>query len=86
MSWAVGAVALLLAAAVAGGYLGPRWRRSRQVVPAYDHFRCPGCKRRLRYLAQKAGHRGRCPTCKRDLTFPGRAGPPFARPAVVRHA
>ncbi len=80
MTWVVAAIGLMVVAAVVGGYV-LRLRRSRQTVPAYNHFKCTGCKRRLRYLTRQAGHRGRCPTCKRELTFPGVRQPALGRPA-----
>jgi hypothetical protein len=86
MTWVLTAVGMVLVAAVVGSYLVPMLRRSRHTAPVYDHFNCPGCKRRLRFLPRQAGHRGRCPTCKRDLTFPVPAGPAFRRTAMIRGA
>jgi hypothetical protein len=37
------------------------------------YFKCPGCKRKLRYPARQAGHVGRCPTCHKHLLFPSTA-------------
>jgi len=34
------------------------------------HFRCPGCKRRLRYRERQVGHHGTCSHCGQSLTFP----------------
>jgi hypothetical protein len=34
------------------------------------HFRCPNCKRKLRYFARQAGHKGMCNSCKGTITFP----------------
>jgi hypothetical protein len=84
MTWVVTAAAFVLVAAVVAGCLHSIRRRSRQKEPAYNHFRCSGCKRRLRYLTRQAGHRGRCPTCKRELTFPNPSGLALARPALSR--
>jgi hypothetical protein len=36
----------------------------------YYHFRCPGCKHKLKYLARQVGHRGMCGNCKEQFTFP----------------
>jgi len=36
-------------------------RRSERA--SYLHFRCPGCKQRLRYQASKAGRGTICPQC-----------------------
>ena len=37
---------------------------------AYAHFKCPGCRRRLRYKRQQVGHKGECSNCGRALIFP----------------
>jgi hypothetical protein len=34
------------------------------------YFRCPSCKRKLKYLAHQAGHKGMCSTCKEKFVFP----------------
>ena len=34
------------------------------------YLKCPGCKRKLKYLARQAGHRGMCNNCKEQFTFP----------------
>jgi hypothetical protein len=73
MTWVTVAIALMLVATGGGLYLGLARRRAVPAEPPYNYFRCPGCKRRLRYLASRAGHRGACPTCHRDLTFPAGA-------------
>jgi hypothetical protein len=72
MVWVLGVV--LLAAAGAGIFIA-RARRPRAEGPAYSYFRCPGCNRRLRYLARQAGHKGACPTCRQSLTFPAAPRP-----------
>jgi hypothetical protein len=43
--------------------------RSNREEPVY-HFNCPGCRRRLKFLARQAGHRGMCANCKTNLEFP----------------
>jgi hypothetical protein len=37
------------------------------------YFKCPGCKRKLRYPARQAGNLGRCPTCRKPVRFPASA-------------
>jgi hypothetical protein len=54
--------------ALAAAYLFARLRQGGE-EPFY-HFRCPGCRRRLRFRARQAGHAGRCSNCGRDVTFP----------------
>jgi hypothetical protein len=39
-------------------------------VEEYLHFRCPGCKRRLRFHGSQTGHAGQCSHCGGKLTFP----------------
>jgi len=36
----------------------------------YAHFRCPKCRRRLRYHKRQVGHKGKCSSCHQELTFP----------------
>ncbi|HEY7426809.1 MAG TPA: hypothetical protein VH682_21415 [Gemmataceae bacterium] len=36
----------------------------------YSHFRCPNCRRRLRYMKRQVGHKGKCSNCAKDLIFP----------------
>ncbi|MBI1914694.1 MAG: hypothetical protein HYS12_08150 [Planctomycetes bacterium] len=55
-------------ATAAGVWVYLRLRKPKE-EPFY-HFRCPGCKRRLRYRARQAGHAGECSNCGRALTFP----------------
>jgi hypothetical protein len=57
--------AALAVAAVAWVYL----RRVPGEEP-FHHFRCPGCRRRLRYQARQAGHAGQCSSCGRKIVFP----------------
>ena len=59
------------AALAAGCYLLLRRKGRRQEgAAAYYHFRCPGCRRRLRFQSRQAGHRGQCSHCGRAVTFP----------------
>jgi primosomal protein N' len=69
MGTVTAAVAGAVAALAAGVYLLLR-RRGRRQEAAYHHFRCPGCRRRLRFHSGQAGHKGECSHCGRALTFP----------------
>jgi LPXTG-motif cell wall-anchored protein len=51
-----------------GAFLFFRRRTPRQ-LPIY-YFRCPGCKRKLKYFARQAGHKGMCSNCKEPFIFP----------------
>ena len=62
--------AALTAFALGGGYLLRRRKGHLRAAAAYLHFRCPGCRRRLRFLARQAGHSGECSHCGRGLVFP----------------
>ncbi len=65
------AVAGVAAVLGAGAYLILRRKRHRrEEAAAYYHFRCPGCRRRLRFHSGQAGHRGECSHCGRAVTFP----------------
>ena len=57
---------IVVVAVVAWLYLRSRTPTEEQ----YLHFRCPGCRRRLRYRARQVGHTGQCSHCHRALTFP----------------
>ena len=49
------------------------WAYLRQRVPGEEpfyHFRCPGCRRRLRYRRTQVGHAGKCSRCGHAITFP----------------
>jgi hypothetical protein len=61
-----GAAAALV---VVGVLVAVRLRRPKVDTNLY-HFRCPGCRRRLRYRAKQVGNRGSCSHCKKDLIFP----------------
>jgi LPXTG-motif cell wall-anchored protein len=43
--------------------------RAPKEQPVY-YLRCPGCKRKLRYQARQAGHKGACSNCKETFVFP----------------
>jgi hypothetical protein len=66
MIWLMIAIPVLLAAG--GGFVYWRMRAGRE--EAVYHFRCPNCKRKLRYFARQVGHRGMCGNCKQQLIFP----------------
>jgi len=51
-----------------GAFLFSR-RRGPKEEPAL-YFRCPGCKRRLKYFARQVGHKGMCANCKEQFIFP----------------
>jgi hypothetical protein len=51
-----------------GIWLYVRAKRPRDEV--YAHFKCPGCRRRLRYKRHQVGHKGECSNCGRSLVFP----------------
>jgi hypothetical protein len=58
----------VVAGLVAGVFLV--WRRRPRVDDTFYHFRCPKCKRRLRYLSRQVGHKGKCSNCSGDVLFP----------------
>jgi len=62
-------VALVLVALGIGAYRFVRARIGQREEP-FLHFRCPGCKRRIRFRAKQAGHSGQCSHCGNKLTFP----------------
>ena len=59
----------LAAFAVGGDYRLMRRKGHLRAAAAYLHFRCPGCRRRLRFLARQAGHSGECSRCGHGLVF-----------------
>ena len=62
--------------AAAGAFFFVRLRKSGG--EAVYHFRCPGCKRKLRYHARQVGHRGMCSHCSQSC----RANPPGSNNAM----
>jgi hypothetical protein len=67
--WIVWIVAILGVLFVCGFFLYRWLKRSGREEPVY-HFSCPGCRRRLKFRARQAGHRGMCSNCKTNLEFP----------------
>ena len=65
---AAAVVVLALAAGVAYWPYRRRWLR--EAAASFHHFRCPSCKRRIRFLARQVGHRGECSNCGKPVTFP----------------
>jgi hypothetical protein len=61
-------IGIVVIGAIVGVVLFVRSRKPKE--EAILHFRCPSCKRRLRYFARQAGHKGRCNSCKEALVFP----------------
>jgi hypothetical protein len=55
-----------------GAYLYLRLRRNQPTggEVEFTQFRCPSCKRKLRFPVHKAGSQGLCPSCKRRCVFP----------------
>jgi hypothetical protein len=61
-------VLIVAVAAVVGVAVYLRGRGGQE--EAFSHFRCPKCRRRLRYLARQVGHKGKCSNCGGDVIFP----------------
>lgn len=57
-----------------GGFLFYLKTRPPKEEPVF-YYHCD-CKRKFRYTAKQAGHKGRCPICKKAFTFPP---PPVAK-------
>jgi transcription initiation factor IIE alpha subunit len=58
----------VLAALAVGVFLFLRRRSPEE--EAFSHFRCPRCRRRLRYTSRQVGHKGKCSNCGGDVIFP----------------
>jgi len=43
---------------------------TKEVEDSICTLRCPGCGRKLRYRASRAGHHGKCPVCKMRFEYP----------------
>jgi hypothetical protein len=68
MIWAI--IAGVVVVVGVGAFLVVKIMRSGPKVEEYLHFRCPGCKRRIRFRGRQAGHAGECSNCGKKLTFP----------------
>jgi hypothetical protein len=63
----VGFLVVLVVLCLVHGYFWLRARPRSAPVRIYSYCRCPGCKRRVRYI-EKVGQRSiLCPTCRREL-------------------
>ena len=61
------------AAVLAGGllaYLLLLQRTRRQEAAVFHHFRCPDCRRRLRFQSRQVGRKGECSHGGHAVTFP----------------
>jgi predicted RNA-binding Zn-ribbon protein involved in translation (DUF1610 family) len=67
---AVLAVAALVLVGVLAYWLMRRRGLRQEASAAYHHFRCPKCKRRLRFQSRQVGHKGECSNCGHPVTFP----------------
>jgi DNA-directed RNA polymerase subunit RPC12/RpoP len=67
-------VLTIAAAVLAGGgvayWLKRRGDRRQAAREEYHHFRCPNCRRRLRYQSRQVGRKGECSHCGGPITFP----------------
>jgi predicted SprT family Zn-dependent metalloprotease len=68
-TWVV--VVLVGLGAITGIFYVVRSRKPKEQTAYY--FRCPSCKRRLKYYARQVGHKGMCGSCKEQLVFPAPA-------------
>jgi hypothetical protein len=59
-------IPILLGAAVLFFVLRARKPAEEEAV----YTRCPGCKRRLRYMPRQVGHKAMCSHCKEQFVFP----------------
>jgi cbb3-type cytochrome oxidase cytochrome c subunit len=62
------AIVVVIAGLAVGVFMFIRSRRT--VEEAFSHFRCPKCRRRLRYVSRQVGHKGQCSHCHTQLVFP----------------
>ena len=69
MDTTVVVIVLGVAAAVAVGVVVYLRGRPRQ-EEVFSHFRCPKCRRRLRYHTRQVGHKGKCSNCNSEVIFP----------------
>lgn len=62
----IGSVAAALVAGVVLFFVRMRNKED----DSFYHFRCPKCKRRLRYLSKQVGRKGKCSNCAGEVVFP----------------
>jgi hypothetical protein len=62
--------ALVLAVGGLAYWLMRGANRRREAGAAFHHFRCPNCRRRLRFQTRQVGHKGECSHCGNAVTFP----------------
>jgi hypothetical protein len=70
MNTTVVVVIAAVAAVVATGVVLLFVRLRNREDDSFYHFRCPKCKRRLRYLARQVGRKGKCSNCAGEVVFP----------------
>jgi DNA-directed RNA polymerase subunit RPC12/RpoP len=58
----------VVAALAVGVFVYLRGRPKMEEV--YSHFRCPKCRRRLRYHSRQVGRKAKCSNCGNDVIFP----------------
>jgi hypothetical protein len=68
---------IVLVGGAAVVFVAARARRPKE--EPVQHFKCPSCRRKLRYRSNQAGHKGMCPLCKQHLTFPAIPDKPGSR-------
>jgi hypothetical protein len=61
-------IAIVLVVAGGGGFFV--WKRMQKPKEAPVFYYHCECKRKLRYEARQANHKGICPVCRRQFTFP----------------
>lgn len=59
---------IVVVGAAVGGYLF--LKRPQGDPQAFHHFRCPACRRRLRFQQRQVGHQGQCSNCGKPVIFP----------------
>ncbi len=70
MNTAVVVLIAAVAAVVVSGVVFLFVRMRNKQDDSFYHFRCPKCKRRLRYLSRQVGHKGKCSNCAGEVVFP----------------